>query len=74
MTHPESRHPSIEFSGTVQELAHTLGMRLDEVAGSIPGLIERGFLLSPIDCGLFRKQSRYPVAASACWSIEMTIT
>jgi hypothetical protein len=57
MTHPESRHPSIEFSGTVQELAHTLGMRLDEVAGSIPGLIERG----------------YPTLADRLWPVQKAI-
>jgi hypothetical protein len=57
MTHPESRRPPIEFSGTVQELAHTLGMRLDEVAGSIAGLIERGYL-APIGCGVWRLYPR----------------
>jgi hypothetical protein len=35
---------AIEFSGDLAELAHTLGLRLDEVAGSIAGLIERGHL------------------------------
>jgi hypothetical protein len=48
-----SRHKPIEFSGSVAELAHTLGMRLDEVAGSIAGLIERGHL-QPIGNGVYR--------------------
>jgi hypothetical protein len=41
MMHPESRHKPIEFPGTIQELSHTLGMRLGEVAG---GLIRAGHL------------------------------
>jgi hypothetical protein len=53
MTHPESRHPPIEFSGTVQELAHTLSMPLAEVVASIAGLIDRGYL-APIGGGAWR--------------------
>jgi hypothetical protein len=44
MTHPESKHRPIEFSGTIQELAHTLGMRADEIIASITGLIRAGHL------------------------------
>jgi len=43
MEHP-AKPRAIEFSGGLQELAHTLGMRLDEVVGSIGALIEHGHL------------------------------
>jgi hypothetical protein len=44
MTQPESRHKPIEFSGTVQELAHTLGMAVEDITASIAGLIRAGHL------------------------------
>jgi hypothetical protein len=48
-----SKHRPIEFSGDIAALAVTLGLRLDEVAGSIAGLIERGYL-APIGGGAWR--------------------
>jgi hypothetical protein len=39
-----SKHPPIEFSGTVQELAHTLGMAVEDITDAIMGLIRAGHL------------------------------
>jgi DNA-binding IclR family transcriptional regulator len=39
-----SKHPPIEFSGSVAELATTLGLPVSEIVASIAGLIERGNL------------------------------
>jgi predicted transcriptional regulator of viral defense system len=53
MTHPESRHRPIEFSGSVAELAHTLGMAVEDITASIGALIERGHL-QQISNGVYR--------------------
>jgi hypothetical protein len=53
MTHPESRHRPIEFSGTIQELAQTLGLAVEDITASIAGLIERGHL-QQISHGVYR--------------------
>jgi DNA-binding IclR family transcriptional regulator len=42
--HPESKHPPIEFSGTIPELAVTLGLPVSEIRAAIGALIERGHL------------------------------
>jgi hypothetical protein len=44
MTHPESRHRPIEFSGSIPELAHTLGLAVEDITTAIGALIERGHL------------------------------
>jgi predicted transcriptional regulator of viral defense system len=43
MAHP-AKPQAIEFSGTIQELAHTLGLPMSEIRASIGALIERGHL------------------------------
>jgi DNA-binding IclR family transcriptional regulator len=53
MTHPESRHPPIEFSGTVEALATTLGLPVSELRAAIGALIERGYL-APVGGGAWR--------------------
>ena len=53
MTHPESRHKPIEFSGSVEALAHTLGMAVEDITASIGALIERGHL-QQISNGVYR--------------------
>jgi DNA-binding IclR family transcriptional regulator len=53
MTHPESKHRPIEFSGPVEALATTLGLPVSELREAITGLIERGYL-APIGGGAWR--------------------
>jgi hypothetical protein len=48
-----NRHKPIEFSGSVAELAVTLGMQLAEVAAAIGTLIEYGHL-QQISHGTYR--------------------
>jgi hypothetical protein len=52
-----SKHPPIEFSGSVAELATTLGLPVSELRASIAGLIERGYL-APIGGGVWRLYPR----------------
>ena len=53
MTHPESRHRPIEFSGSIPELAHTLGLAVEDITTAIGALIERGHL-QQISNGVYR--------------------
>ena len=53
MTHPESKHRPIEFSGTVAELAHTLAMPVAEITAAIGELIAYGHL-QRISNGIYR--------------------
>jgi hypothetical protein len=53
MTHPESRHKPIEFSGDIAALATTLGLPVSELREAIGSLIERGYL-APIGGGAWR--------------------
>jgi hypothetical protein len=53
MTHPESRHRPIEFSGSVEALAVTLSLPVSEIRAAIGALIDRGYL-APIGNGVYR--------------------
>jgi hypothetical protein len=48
-----NRHKSIEFSGSVAELAHTLAMPIDEITAAIGDLIAYGHL-QRIGNGVYR--------------------